>query len=230
MYMFCEATRKDRHTYTHPPQFHTSLHPFSVHTKLSDQKPKSSPATSSPAPPSYTQKELVITKIDGRIGCKYMGNNVTEVVPGSAAEKAGLVPGMKMVGLNSERLTNDSRLVKGMLDSANSPFTLTVRTQVGIGAQVIQPVALSPAALKPDDAAPVQAAPSLMPAPVVPTPGPATSVPSFDPDAQVSAPAAEVAVPVAEQLSGAAFSTMFGQASPPAQPRSGPVVCFCLFF
>ncbi|KAJ9452816.1 DENN domain and WD repeat-containing protein SCD1 [Diplonema papillatum] len=109
--------------------FHASLNPFKVFNasegRMSPYRDMNYDSPKEMIRPKCVEN-LTVIKVNGRVGCLYRGNEITEVIKGGGADNAGMVPGMRMLALNSEVMVNDSNIVKQMLDSAPQVFQLTV--------------------------------------------------------------------------------------------------------
>eukprot|EP01059_Diplonema_ambulator_P011981 TRINITY_DN22040_c0_g1_i1.p1 TRINITY_DN22040_c0_g1~~TRINITY_DN22040_c0_g1_i1.p1 ORF type:complete len:720 (+),score=100.06 TRINITY_DN22040_c0_g1_i1:32-2191(+) len=119
---------------------HVSLDPFVVHggnvyepqrtqaTRHNDPFESIGAITAAPPmSPRSVIKDVVVCKVNGRVGCSYYRNEIAKVERGSGAYNAGIVPGCKMLAIDGVIMEGkESHEVKAMLDSAPQRFLLTV--------------------------------------------------------------------------------------------------------
>eukprot|EP01065_Artemidia_motanka_P044436 TRINITY_DN6326_c0_g1_i2.p1 TRINITY_DN6326_c0_g1~~TRINITY_DN6326_c0_g1_i2.p1 ORF type:complete len:548 (+),score=104.26 TRINITY_DN6326_c0_g1_i2:41-1684(+) len=98
-----------------------------------------------------------VTKLDGRVGCLTTGLEIVAVQPDSAAERAGLQPGMRVVRVDGQQVTADASLA-ALFRQAPETFTVDVRGETE------PPVARAAAAAAPAPALVHRKAPPAVPA------------------------------------------------------------------
>eukprot|EP00662_Eupelagonemidae_sp_cell21_P019080 gene19080-24533_t len=76
------------------------------------------------------EQEFEVTKREGKVGVRYIGTRIEEVVPGGAAEAAGLRAGMDLLVIDGARVRTEDATADAFRDAADT-FRVTARGGAG---------------------------------------------------------------------------------------------------